>query len=464
MKTWIVALTSILASVLPAMAQTTVPAEVTSYIGEIVGQNVYVRAGASTNDYFCTKLSAPATVTVVGEKNGWLEIKPAAGCFSAVDKQYVALDADGKTGTITGDHVWYRSAGDGRNVGDLGAFWRLQKQMRKGDKVQVLGSGSNYYNIATPEGGTFWISGQYVRPQGGAAVTLAARKEDPGQATTGLKLPTSGPAVAVTSRPASIVNSQAQASLESAEKMLFAEFDKPAEQRDIKGLLAAYQGIKPEGDSYVQSAVDLRLGFLNGEIARMKAFDEIRRQMQTTMDLVKKSEQERANNQIQATTVSIKPEFAAKGILSESALFGGGSGVAKRFMLHNPGGREINGYAQSASPDLDLAQYIGKHVGLMGAARFDRALRAMLVEVQSVAILDENGELPVPPKPFIKPLPPRKDSVSEEAPADVDAAPASTPEPAVTSAASPATKLPPTGLPMANTATAPANVPSSEYK
>src|SRR3954453_756448 len=57
--------------------------------GEINANAVYIRSGASENDYACMKLDKAAKVTVVGIKFEWLKITPPDGSFCYVAKAFV---------------------------------------------------------------------------------------------------------------------------------------------------------------------------------------------------------------------------------------------------------------------------------------------------------------------------------------------------------------------------------------
>jgi len=480
MKTWIVLPLIVFAIASPSWAQTTAPDAASGYNGEIAGVNVQVRSGPGTNHYVCAKLNAPARVAVVSQKDGWLEILPPEGCFSVIKKDFVRLDADGKSGVVTGDRVWYRSAGEMRKGEKFDNYWDIQKQLNSGDKVQIIGSGGDFYVIVTPRGGTFWVSAQYVKATGGASFvrTPSPSSAPAGETVAGAMEPAEPVRVAETTELRTITpppTSDAQIALNAAEENLKAEYEKPSEQRDLKGMLAKYQAIDPGSDSYVKAAVQARIEFLAGEVARLQQLQELQEQIRGTISEADKLAKERTSREITIAVAQAKPEFAAKGVLVESSLFTGSAGTPKRFIIQNPNTREISGYAQSAASELDLSRYVGKFVGLAGASRFDRSLGANLIDVQNIAILDGNGELPAPSKPTISappPLKPREQKV-EPAPQPESPKPAATAPAAKVAEKSPtskasapvATKPAPTGLPMAPPASAPATaVERSEYQ
>ncbi len=131
-------------------------------VGEVTGQDVYVRAGPGTAWYSCGKLNAPARVRVVGAKHIWLEIIPPAGSFSWISKNYVKPDAGNpEIGIVTADsvNVWAGS----EDVPPTRSI-RRQTKLNKGKTVKLLGAEEEeYYKIAPPRGAHLWISDKYVK-------------------------------------------------------------------------------------------------------------------------------------------------------------------------------------------------------------------------------------------------------------------------------------------------------------
>jgi uncharacterized protein YgiM (DUF1202 family) len=465
MKTWTVIWGLVLTMPLPLLAQTTAPTSLPdlpagAVAGEVTGSNIYIRVGPSTSDYFVAKISSPARVTIVGQKNGWLQVAPTQGCYSIIAKQYVQLEPSGKFGTVTGDGVWVRAAGELKTGQKLSDFWSLQKQVNKGDRVEVLSAGSDYYAIVTPPGGLFWISGQYVK-HSGTVVTVAAAEPE-------ARVPVAASSRPAASQPTTRSISAAQAALDAAEAELKAQWQKPWDQRDLKGLMTKYQSIDTSDDAYVKLAVEARTKWLTEEMARVQKIRDWVAQWERAQAEQMQRENERINMATSTTAVvPVVPEYALKGTLDVSAVFTGDAGNPKRYVVYNLQTREIAGYAQAGIPEAqeELAKAVGKVVGLFGGSRYDRGLRATLVDVQRVEVLNDKGEAPVPPKPVVAPMPtPRPTS----APAAPDAVvPEATSKPAPTSAPAappleppvklaPPPDLPDTGLPVAPPTSGPA--------
>jgi uncharacterized protein YgiM (DUF1202 family) len=75
----------------PVLAQEAADIEMSEFkfTGKVIVDNVYVRSGASENDYPVLTLAKGQTVTVVGVKYDWLKILPPQGAVCLVGKPWV---------------------------------------------------------------------------------------------------------------------------------------------------------------------------------------------------------------------------------------------------------------------------------------------------------------------------------------------------------------------------------------
>ncbi len=137
------------------------------HIGQITGDNVYVRSGAGISYYFCSKLGEGDTVTVVAYSPRWARILPPAGSFSWIYKSYIKLDkANPGLGQVTVDNVrvW---AGSERIPPDDSTS--LQAKLNEGDLVRLVEpqpQDSDYYKIVPPAGARLYVSRDYVKYTG----------------------------------------------------------------------------------------------------------------------------------------------------------------------------------------------------------------------------------------------------------------------------------------------------------
>ncbi len=387
---------------LALVAQTTLPAEVApstqpappepaAWTGVVTGMNVYVRSGPGEQAYPCTKLSSPDKVTVVGRTDGWLRIAAPKGCFSVIIKSYVQPDAAGTTGTVTGDNVWVRAGGDLRT----GSFIGVQKQLNRGEKVDILGDAGEYYRITPPSGAYYYISDRYVRPAGTAAPgemqALAAEHPE-------LKAVPS----AVAPPPAEPTQSARLAAFKDAEKVLMEEFAKPLEERDLHKALATYQAVPVTEDDPLKLYVDARVTFIQQSLDEMADLEKVRELAKTSE--TKQAEYEAMLERLRVTAPPPEPVRlpVARGVLQPSTVFAGTSAISKRYMVIDPQSSQTTAYVQSTGGELDLDKYVGMNVAIYGNSKFDVQLQRYVVDPQEIEMISAGGTLPSPPKPVIR--------------------------------------------------------------
>ena len=377
-----------------AMAQTTRPAEY-PYVGVLTGARVYVRCGPGKAYYECIQLSRPEMVQVLGERDGWLKISPPKRCHSLVAKRFV--QAVGDEGKVTGDDLQVRAGSDLLP----GRMERIQGRLKKGDRVMIVGEQGEYYRIAPPRGVVFWISADFVKPAGKVTTLPAASR------------PTEGPTtrqVVATTLPSEELAKELRL-WKAAEKAFDEEFDKPRDERDLAGLLARYQAIKPAARSPLVGPVKARVEFIEGQI-------ELAKDLETVAALVEDVNAARTRLAADKARTDVGPPrtrrmFPAEGILTPSGLFTGGATGPKRYIITAPDRRAIRAYVQCTTGVVDLAKHAGAHVRAIGTATYDEKLRMYVIEAEQLIVLRAPAEVPEPkpivvrplPRPVVKPVP-----------------------------------------------------------
>ena len=387
------------------------------YEGVITGNDVYVRSGPGTGAYACAKLSAPARVTVVGQLDSWLKVLPPKGCYSVVSKDFVKPDATGKAGTITGDNVWVRAAGVLRDAD----FFTLQSRLNTNNTVEIIGQSGDYYQIKPPKDAHFWIAAQFVKRADAAAGTAEAptgsvpatggtvsvgvvpRNESTDGETT---LPTTAPVPRPAATGGEVQIPVGMEQFAAAEKLLLAEYKRPVSDRNYDSLLAAYNAVNVTGDNEnLKKYVDFRVSLITADIQRRKDLGEVNK----LVGDVRQREQElrlaQARLQSEAPTTRPITSYAAQGILLVSDLFPGTAAATQRYIIRDRVTYFINAYVQCMTGAVNLDNCVGKYVGIIGSTKFDKNLGLDVVEARDVRVLGESDELPIPPKPVIKPMP-----------------------------------------------------------
>ena len=382
---------------------------VTTYIGAVDGTNVHVRSGNSMQYYKCTKLSRPARVTVVGESDGWVKILPPAGTFSVISREYVRPDETGKAGVVTGDNVWVRAGGEMLDNDRLKDFWAIQLSLNKGDVVRILGQVGDYYKIVPPKGATFWMSADYVKRIEGAEVVEASTALDVTTQPSEVEADQDETAVAAATTQAVETSAAEPATVrqqfEAAEKLLAAEYDKPRDQRDLANLLSQYQAIPVANDDPLKPYVDVRIGFLQNAIKRERDIRSVEELARQTAQKQEQFEAQRAKITVEQPSPAPEAAYAARGVLSPSAIFSGGPRSPKRYILRNPRTNSVTAYVQAAGADADLAEFVGKYVGITGTKTYDKGLGIDIVDATEAVELTEGAQPPPAPKPIIGPMP-----------------------------------------------------------
>ncbi len=379
--------------------------EESSYTGKLTGVNVYVRSGPGSAAYPCTQLSAPAKVRVVGARGDWLKIEAPQDVFCVISKNYVKPNSSGKTGTVTGDNIWVRAGGPlaERNRSKLEQYGMLQGRLSTGAKVRIIGRGDDYYKITPPKGAYFWISADYVQRvnDGGATATRPATGETTDAADT------RATDTAPWQDDTQDVRDKERQKFMAIEKLMKQKFQKPKDQRDLKEILNKYQELEISDDSYLKPWVQARIKYLKTAIEQMEDLREIEDLLQ---DAAEKQRQYRQKRQevrqdilLETATHPAALGQRAKGVLSRSAMFPGGATGPRLFMLQDPDTGQVDAYVQCTTGAVDLTSYLGKYVSVSGKGRYEAGLSTYVIEAGHVVVLQEDVELPAPPRPRVAP-------------------------------------------------------------
>lgn len=363
----------------------------TSYVAEVMGDNVYVRSGPSTNYYPVTKVSAGARLTVVDEENEWLGVVPPDGCYSLIDATYVDRDrAD--HGVVNGQRVNVR-AGSALSRHK----YAIQLQLDKGAEVTVLGEEEDgFLRIAPPPGAKLWISGDFAQRVPEALLNLEAETAQPPPeiaATGALPIestetpPTAeGPAPAQpdaarpTPRPAGLSRTPAERQaevkrlrdrLEDIESQLHDEMAKPMFTRDMTGLAEQYRLLsEQELDEYTRHYALTRMEQLDNLEGTLEAVRRVRELKGSVANDRRDFAAERAK--IRTVPVEIGGGFDAQGELRESAIYNSPVGP-RRYRLIDPAASTPRTLCYVEIPpdsDLDVTRYLGRIVGVRARAKY----------------------------------------------------------------------------------------------
>ncbi len=386
------------------------------YVGEITGNDVYVRSGPSTNHYPVTKLDAGTKVQVHRVVNGWCEIDPPLGCFSLVHRNFVDVGAEGTPGVINGQKVLVRAGSS--LTADL---YARQLKLNRGDEVQVLGShNDDYLRIVPPTGAHLYVSEKLVAhvADGNLDMTIAALTGDPEPAKpnpspTSQTSPASQPkqnaanpktADRTVKQPGGTSSASRDGGRKSEdvsghtglsvmEASLKEEIEKPVEHRDYDRLIEGFKRIADKDTSDQARAVaKSRIMQLEHAAAAQKSLLELRAMGEDLSS--DRNEAMRERTLIKPPPRPIGRGFDAVGELRVSMLYGTASSP-KRFRLVSTGEKPRTiGYVEI--PDalsLDMQEYLGRKVGVRAR---DKRLQTgdvdpvVIYVAQELVVLDSN--------------------------------------------------------------------------
>ena len=144
---------------------------VSTELGVVMADDVYVRSGPSLNHYTICKLGKGARVSVLSEKSGWMEILPPAEAYSLISSDYVDT-VDNQSGVVNGNNVRVR-AGSLLNKNK----YTVQTMVSRGFELQIVGENPDgFFRIKPPAGATLWINKEFVSV--GGEVVVAEKPTD----------------------------------------------------------------------------------------------------------------------------------------------------------------------------------------------------------------------------------------------------------------------------------------------
>lgn len=361
------------ATTAPAAAAATGP-------GTVTGDNVYIRAGFSTNYYPVLKVHKGDKVNVLRSEYGWLEIAPPAGAFSLVEKSRV--DKTGENAGTTNDVVQVYTGSDLSSD-----HYAKQVKLGKGESVRIIGETAegDFYKITPPEGASVWISADFVRT--GAAGDAPIEPVKTGElskaqreavaavktmaAETSKKKTTPAPSTGapISDAPASKANAQQlqtnRDSMRAIEAEIADELRKDPTQQNLEPMVGKLNVLAEQSEDitaqiYAKSRIEqLRI--------KMELAAAVSEMQQLRTEAVSKADEiaaERARQKAQETTIKID-DIAARGEIRVSGLYDGSGGRAKRWRLVDPKtSRTIAYFELAPGSAIDPVQYYGKYVGV----------------------------------------------------------------------------------------------------
>jgi hypothetical protein len=385
--------------------------------GEINANAVYIRSGASENDYACLKLDKGSHVTVVGIKFEWLKIVPPDGSFCYVAKAFVDRRNDGGVGR-TNAELRVRV---GSQLNDLNN--KVAMSLPANSDVNIIGEKDEYFKIKPPAGVFMYVNKQYVDlvkvagPTEGAGGTPNANNGAtandqtagaPTTAPTGTQVagsaptptnpptgtentgaaPTTGEAVAAgnpSTQPTVDPITEATVAFDKLENDLTAANTKSLEEQPTAQLLEGYQKVAantalPES---MRRIAEFRIASLKvrnedrEKYVALKKSQEESKQKQMAL----KAEQQEIQEKIEQNGVTY---YAAVGTLRVSSIQQGNGTL---YRLTDPGTGRTLVYLRSNDPKLGA--FTGQFIGVKGDVASDSSLSLKVIAPTAFEAVDQ---------------------------------------------------------------------------
>lgn len=386
--------------------------------GEINANAVYIRSGASENDYACMKLDKGSKVTVVGIKFEWLKIVPPDGSFCYVAKAFVDRRNDGTVGR-TNAELRVRV---GSQLNDLKN--KVATSLPANSDVTIIGEKDEYFKIKPPKDVFMYVNKQFVDlvkvagptdpnatgpsvanngatstdQTAGAAPTTAP--SNPQVATAGTQAqtppadqtgatPTTNPSEAVASNASTTQQvdpvTEATVAFDKLESDLTTANTKPLEEQPTADLLAGYQKVAantalPESMRRIAEYRIASLKIRNDDREKyvaLKKNQEESKQKQVALQ----AEQQEIEQKIKETGVTY---YAAVGTLRVSSIQ---QGQGTLYRLTDPSSGRTLVYVRSNDPKLGALN--GQFIGVKGDVATDSALSLKVISPSAFEAVDQ---------------------------------------------------------------------------
>jgi uncharacterized protein YgiM (DUF1202 family) len=385
------------------------------FVATITGDKVYVRSGPDQKNYEIGQLDKGDMVYVMGLSKGWYQILPPNGSFCMLDKQFVAVDAGGATGTLTGDYVNVHA---GSAVYKADPYAILPPSLRKGAKVKILGSTDKYYQIAPPEKTCFFISAQFVKAAPGAEYKVAQLKLPAGfsgPSGTTVETPTVLPTVAAapdTSRPEVPLpgtgsagaapsptpavgptlppiepkvtfSETAMTRFSQAHARYQEEARKPLAQQQLDGLVQEFKDILAieNASPSVKAGSEANIAAIERTITVQKLLVEQAAANADTKVQADALRQQLADADKAIAAARDSGPYSAEGLLQTSNI------VSGKYALVNPQTGRVVAYVDPSTASVDIGKLIGNYIGVRGMTKRMDNSDIMVIQVNNATLM-----------------------------------------------------------------------------
>lgn len=363
------------------------------YVGEITAADLNVRSGAGTNFYSCGKIGNPTRVIVVDQKDSWSQILPPPGNFSWIFKQYVTVDVNkSDVGIVNSDNVRVYAGSDER---DAMVSDSQQITLNKQAKVRLIGQPvGDYYKISPPEGATLWLNSQYIKfVRKADEIDMKIPKQQE-QSLTASTTDGEKEKQVTTPKPKANLdqvdpNSRYLEKYYALAKQLEEEKAKPMADQNYAEIRAGFEALandKSAGKAAQYSEYTLK-SVTRFELAKKasESIDSDKSNLQKQLDDIEKERQAK-KDKLPKTT-----HYAITGIFKPSALYHDRPDI-KRYLIMDDKNVPVSYAAPAGQADgMELSQFFGKRVGLVGIITNDATTNFPLVKFTNIEVMEDEA-------------------------------------------------------------------------
>jgi len=378
-----------------AVAQTSQPAGSTatddnSYWLRVTGDRVNLRIRPDQNSQVAAQASRDAALRAVGMQYGWYRVIPPDGVFSLVSAKFIEQTApDAGRVKVPNGTLRVRAGSMLREIDPYKS--EVQKLLRPGEKVRILGRAGEWFKIAPPKDVYVYIHGDYAeRVAPDVAKRLAAATPKPVEpsrkpdATTSGKTPTTQPdKIATPAAPAGKWSRR----MDALEQVILAESKKPASDQAWTPSLEKLRPLAAQKESpRVAELARQWISRIERHVANIDAAGKARqiahREERT------RAQHEREMDRIRAAqrSATSRPVFDARGVLRPALAVPAGA-YGLRYQLQDPFTRKVQAYVEFPSTlRFDTEPAMGKYVGVSGKRIRDGKIE--IIRAERVTVLN----------------------------------------------------------------------------
>ncbi|MDK1031201.1 MAG: hypothetical protein QGD94_04280 [Planctomycetia bacterium] len=328
------------------------------YVGELTGDNVYLRSGPGRHFYTLDKLKIGKKVVVEDKKWNWIAVRLVGDVSGLIAKKNVERGAGGAAAKVTAEEARvYASSATAKRK------WAVLAILEAGDEVQILGELGDLYRIVPPQMSRVYISADYIKRVGPypeawqvvkvVKIDLVILKKDP-----------------------------QEAEFKKIRGRLEKELEKPPAERKLDQFIKPFTSVAKKAKStFLKDDALRQVAWLKSQIVIQEKHRKVDKLAE---DLKKKLEAiDEAAGKPRTLQEALADKYDVWGTIEKMVIFEGTASQVKFKLLDDKGRVRV----LLTSKEHDLGKFVGKRVGLKGLKSYHAEWRIYIVDVVAVELL-----------------------------------------------------------------------------